>query len=365
MNIREVCRLIKIILLFSPILFFVMFTNYYIDSANVYHDSSKEIAEAIVDGHMVRSLSSNINEREIKRYVIINMPKEVDCIALGPSYIFGLNRETVDEDIFFNLAVSGADLYDILAQLGIMNEYSKKTSRVILCLDTRLFDPDYYNNNVRNESLKPYAAYMQNIITGKADAPPRIGAFPAVKNSIKQLGSLSYFQNCMKYVAETGKYYADSKRYEIINSPNESDGSLFYADGSFSYDKLAEDVTALDVQNNAFQYDINDFFKYDRLDEYGKEQILDIVKYLTDNDVRIDLFMCPVAPALWDRIQSSGENDSIFCQMEEFAKMISNDYPVSLTGSYDPNKYGLSDEDFIDATHLRHSILNSIYKSDL
>ena len=108
-----------------PLLGLLVITNVYEDPANIYHDESKSIAAAIADGKAAYSGIGfgNGNEREIKHNLIMIMPDETDCIAVGPSLVMCVNKDIVGTDNFINLGVSAADIYDILAQFGLMDIY--------------------------------------------------------------------------------------------------------------------------------------------------------------------------------------------------------------------------------------------------
>lgn len=69
-------------LLVIPLLFVLVFTNVYIDPANIYHDYSKEIAESVLSGKPTHFGSSNVNEREVKHHIIKGMPDKVGCVAV-------------------------------------------------------------------------------------------------------------------------------------------------------------------------------------------------------------------------------------------------------------------------------------------
>ena len=57
-----------------PVLLYMMFINYSIDPANIYHDASKEIANSLLGGQAASFGTGNGNEREVKRNLIIGMP---------------------------------------------------------------------------------------------------------------------------------------------------------------------------------------------------------------------------------------------------------------------------------------------------
>ncbi len=105
LNHVKMCKLLR---LFSgiPLVFLLIFTNIYQDPAGVFHDDSMGIANAILSGKAARSITGNANERAIKQIIIENMPNDINCVAVGPSLIMSIGKETVNEASFYNLGVS-------------------------------------------------------------------------------------------------------------------------------------------------------------------------------------------------------------------------------------------------------------------
>ena len=67
-----------------------------------------------------------------------------------------VNKDIVGTDSFINLGVSGSDIYDILAQFGLMDIYGKKTKRVIFCVDSYSFDESFYAADGAQNAIDVY-----------------------------------------------------------------------------------------------------------------------------------------------------------------------------------------------------------------
>ena len=110
---NERLKWLRIAAVAIPLLMLLVFVNCYFDPANLFHNVSRSIADSLLEGNATYITSGNMNERRVKQYIIEDMPDEVDCVALGSSLMFGIRKEHVGTDSFYNLGVSGADFYDI------------------------------------------------------------------------------------------------------------------------------------------------------------------------------------------------------------------------------------------------------------
>lgn len=80
-------------------------------------------------------------------------------------------------------------------------------------------------------------------------------------------------------------------------------------------------------------------------------------------EVEVNLFLCPLSPALWDRIKNgdgSGEY-YIFDELETSTNEIAKKYNLKITGSYNLYNLNIKNEDFYDVRHLRHEQLSKFF----
>ena len=346
-----------------PLICFLVITNIYQDPANIFHDESKEIAESIVAGYAAYSATGNGNEREVKHNLIMVMPKETDCIAVGPSLVMCVNKDIVGTDSFINLGVSGSDIYDILAQFGLMDIYGKKTKRVIFCVDSYSFDESFYAaDGAQNAILMPYTDYMLQVLNGVPPLPIHYNDGSDIKTQIEQAFSISYFQASWDQVRLNGTYAMSDKRWGIV--PEGWDGSKPYygVDGSWTYaaSYKANDINY--VLEQCASYDIEKQFAYDRhISEYSKEIIEKLIAYLTNQGIEVELFLCPLAPSLWDRLEAEKSHYVILDEITDFVKEMSNKYDLKITGTYNPYELGIKDENFYDSRHVRRELMGEFF----
>lgn len=351
------------LLWFLPLLFVVILTNYIVDPAGIYKNDSQFMAASLLEGNNVYFHAGNGDERGIKRYLISEMPDFVDCVTVGPSLVFGIRADSVQADSFYNLAVSGADFYDILAQFGLMELYGKHCGRVVFCVDSYFFDETLYSTFTRNETLKPYAEYMIGILNGENSAAPEDSAFARLKAKVTQLFSISYFQSALKWVSSSGwkevvETIMSDENWGIAGEDYE--GGYYMTDGSLVYPKEVQNNSAEYVEEDARNYDIEtQFSKNGHISSYSQEMFEKLIRYLTKQGVEVDLYLCPLAPSLWNRVDN--EDYFILNELEAYANEVAQRYDLKITGSYNPYKLHMTDADFYDSRHVRHELLGTYF----
>ena len=350
-----------------PLICLLVGTNIYEDPANIYHDESKEIARAIAGGKAAYSASGNGNEREVKHNLIMLMPDEVDCVAVGPSLVMGVNKEITGAGRFFNLGVSGSNLYDILAQFGLMDIYGKKTKRVIFCVDAYFFNEAFYaSNNLPCVNLMPYSDYMLEVLKGNKPQHIEENKENPIKTKIEQAFSISYFQASRDQVLLNHTYIMSDYRWGIIGPGFDGSKPFYGTDASWTYAKSYQDNGVEFVLEQCKKYDIDVQFVADKhISQYSKEVFEKLIAYLLDQGVEIQLFLCPLAPGLWDRIEKDKNHYPILDEISVFAEDISSKYELNIIGSYNPYELGMSNKDFYDARHIRRELLGKYFDFDL
>ena len=345
------------LLTFLPLLLALSITNIYQDPANIFHDESDKQAEAILNGYAVYNTIGNRNERAVKKNIILGMDKQIDCIALGSSLIMSVNQDLVGTTSFYNLGVSGGDYYDILGQLGLMDFAGKRAERFIINIDSIFFNEELYD--YRHELLMPYAKYYADKMNGKANAVLNQNLQDRSSwESVKQAFSISYFQASIRQVQKNNSFKIMQRRWGIVEDIRKEIWSFYGNDGSWTYQKSYQENTVDFVKEDIANYNIARYFSKDRhLSDLEKQRLKDLVQYLYQQNIQVDLFLCPLSPGLWDRLEEESEHYSYIKEIEDYIKEISKEFDVKIIGSYNPYSIGISNSDFYDARHIRREVL--------
>ncbi len=337
-------------------------TNVYEDPSNIFHDVGDNVAQAISSGHEVYISSSNLNEREVKSCLIERMPDKVDCVAIGPSLIMCVNSDIVNDGTFVNLGVSGGGLYSMLEQLGMLEKFGKKTDRIIICADSYIFDEQVSPPNMFEGKFRDYSSHMVSMINHEESAWPEQDENGLNLEKIEQAFSITYFQGAQNQIVKQNQIFLKRPRWGIIEDGMDFSGSFYSADGSWNYGANVTNAGTQDVIRDCQNYDIEEKLAKGRhASAYSLEVFEKLVSYLTEQGIEVELFMCPLAPSLWNRLELNKSEYYMLDEIEELVDQMVEKYNVKVTGSYNPYELGMSDSDFYDARHVRRELLGDYF----
>lgn len=354
---------IRLIVFVLPILIVLVGINYFADPGNIFHNFSREMSAAMLNGETITVSSNNLDEREVLQYLIEEMPDVIDAMVWGSSLAMCIDEEMVGEDIFFNMAVSAADYYDLLACMALMEINGKHTDKAIITLDSRLFDPDIYMTDGRHDRLMDYSNYMIQLLEkepyqeGTIDIPT-VDADNTVWKKIGQLFSVSYFQWAVEYIGTHGSEVLFAERWQTVDE--EVISNKYLPDYSMVYATHMEAISAEEVADIGANYWIeSSITPYAHMAEKNKEIIEKLIIYLQSCDTEVELLFIPYAPALWDRF--SEERYPMLFELEEYAEEMRTKYGVKIRGSLNPYNMNMENGDFYDARHAKKSALKHKY----
>src|SRR5690606_22199907 len=154
------------------------------------------------------------------------------------------------------------------------------------------------------------------------------------------------------------KYFMDNvqlKDYKVW-SGDENDFVRF-TDGTIKYDKeyMDSDVNVIDYVNKETIYQLGNFETFDA--DY-KNKALGFFKDVSKNHI-VELFLLPYHPGIYKKLIERVP------LVEETEKSFYNTKGENLNviGSYNPDKYMLTDSNFYDAMHITEKGLKRIYDS--
>lgn len=354
---KELFNWIRLLLIAASLLAFLIFVNCYFDPANLYHDVSKPLAVALMDGDSAYITSGNANERLVKQYMIENMPKQPECLLIGSSTVLGIRREHVGTESFYNLGVSSADFYDIMSQFALLEINDIKPQKIILGVDHYFFSESLYESLVRSKPWRPYAEYMMKKLDGNPMPIPEADTKAEQIERFRQMFSITYFQASVDYVKENGSLRI--KRWGVADA--EYEGAYFAPDGSMVYPKGYENTPVEEVLKQVAGYDMEyQFGSYRHISERSTEYFEKLIQYLTEGGVEVELFLCPMSPALWELC--AAEKYPMLTEIEKLVHEMAQKYDLEVEGTYNPHTLQMSNDAFYDARHVRHKLIEKYFK---
>lgn len=335
--------------------------NVVIDPEEIY------IKKVIHDNNLNRYAGSLLESRNgllyspLERGVKYHLAKEsnAECFFFGSSRAMQYSlrkRSWISNDCLSltNLGVSGGSIEDVVIFSSAV--FQKNKSKLYLVFDPWMLS---LNSDVRWQEYD-YNFYEFLSLIGY-DTPIERKSFFVSK--LKNVFNIEYLQASYEFFGEKGlnalPEFDDKIEYAIdfdIDAGYQQAVTL--ADGSHVYaSSYIEGATGRDVINGGYRnYRLE---KYN-IDDKAVELIDLLIKKLKEKH-EVNIAMTPFHPE-----QFSGNDDFVdkVSLIEAEIRLLGQNNGINVIGSFRPDLYGCSEEDFLDAIHAKFSCIKKIVDTD-
>lgn len=346
----------KAALFLLPLLIFIGWVNWYVDSYALLRVTYDEIAAQMAAGKHVEGLEdSDYNDRNLLAARLKGMEEPPQVMVLGSSRVYTFDHTMFGTDSFYNAGLSEATVYDLLAVAGILTSEGKLPETAVIGVDAYFFNKSH--DNEKWKELESYADYMTLTLNGKL-SPELSRPHKDTGRDWKKALSLDYFRYNVTLLP-------DRKRFAVSYCDEwETEGYLKHCDGSVSYQRELREVNPADVEEMTRQsmeehvvYRMTD---YHSIDEGHFSRFSELVDYLQEAGVEVILYLPPYSPMMYNYIESE-EAFQITLEVEEKVKNLAADKGLALYGSYDPAGCGLEMTDLYDVYHIKAEKMADTY----
>lgn len=328
--------------------------NVAIDSANIFRTANlKEAAQNVTHGKNV-AFVGNIDERLYQAYLIESIKEPPHTIVLGSSRIMQLRQAYLKgEKSFYNHGVSGANMLDYYALLGLyILHHQKLPKRIIFGLDPWIFNAN--NGDARYLSVKYAIEVMKAYIYGKKYDEKSLLASLSLK--AKEAISFAQFQNNLQTWLKKG---IDQRKTFIVQSAD-TPYIVRIADNTIYY-PLSQRTPSLEQIKHAAlgfrNYHIVDFYRLDI------EPFLVFMDFLQKEGVELVFLLTPYNPYLYEALRTESNKYNMIIKAQSFIKEYALKHNIEIYGDYDGGNLGLKIDDFIDGVHTKDKVLGEIFKN--
>lgn len=340
---------IYVLAVLVPVFGGMALVNYAVDPGHIY---SMRYIDDVVEGAR-RGLNvtnvSNLDERVYKKKLTeLYRGREFDYLVIGSSRVMTISEDCMGGSSLLNLGVSGSKLEDMVALYQICVESGVRYKKIIVGTDPTLF-----NANDQSSRWKSIGGYYYAFIgEEKVDTDAQFR-----KTLVRNLFDPEYFKSALAALPAT---LAGEGEMEYVSTVfNEGgtrrpDGSLTYAT---SYcDRPQSEVDFNAVTCNHFSFHVFNAFSLER-----KELFVRFVEALQDTGAEVIFWCCPYHPLFYERVMEMNGVPPSIAFIQDFVQ----DSGLKLIGSFDPDRLGLSNEDFYDAFHLRKERVDDLLMQSL
>ena len=300
-------------------------------------DSHYSLAKTLSENNFI--YFQNMDERKFIEGRLIYPLNPVNYIVVGSSRAMQINSEMIGEPII-NLSVSGASIEDNIAiSLEAFTKIGAKN--IFIGADPWLLN--IHHGQYRYKSINNLYEYWIKRITNKL--PPQ--NYFSSKNNID-----NHSDNL--FLALRNKLHKKEKSIPKNGKPEVYDKKAY--DGFHIYNKQYINNTETNVEgfSKILNYSMNSF-EYDLRSE---EKLLLLIDYLKNLDIKVTLILSPYHPDLYQMMKS---NKSIFIDVENKFREISQHHNIEIIGSYDGSVVGCDRKDFYDGMHPKDKCMRKLF----
>jgi len=323
--------------------------NYGIDVDQKFPKNQEErVVEWINAGKPVANFQRT-HERMVYQMLVASK-KQAECIVLGSSRGFGVDKSLFASDSFYNYSLSEASLQDYLALIGLMHEHAVLPQKVLLVVDPWLFNA---NNQLVDWVLwqDAYVSFARHIEL-RAVYSPKWQAPPI---DFRALLHLAYLKKNLRFLIEGGSPWAFPTEDLPCSVP------VKLPDGSLLFPEMDRQASLKEIysraEHMAYAHHIDLLEGYTELDKVQSEHFEKLIQFLLSNEVEVLLYLPPFNPIVWGKIQNDPAYKSVLT-CESFLTFFSKKYNLSLMGSYNPHNLYLNPGDFYDGKHLSREAIH-------
>ncbi len=331
--------------------------NYWMDPGNIFGNDVlvKTCGKWLLEGHDV-AITQNYDERLLQKYLIEHDTKNYEVLILGSSRTMDIGENLFPGRAVKNYSVSGASIEDDIALYFLYEQLHGKPQKVIIGADAWLLNAN--SGQSRWKSIfKEYAYGKGRMQKGEKIADSKSFEF----EKYTQLLSWPYLKESIKFLRkgkmlkdEHGYCLADDKATVIKNA------GIICSDGTHIPSIEAQ---ARDAEPLARQYIAGDVYSLEKYDEVNaglQSQIREFISYLKSQEIEIVLYLTPYHPIVYSYLlQNEKYHNAV--EAEAFFRDVAEEKKLTVIGSYNPQRCGLSNADFLDGMHMRKAAVERIF----
>lgn len=358
--------------IFVPILLLILFVNIKVDSGFVINNRSEEISKILMSGKnaaviVVPSQWGSLQKSIVKYKIESEHKNPEDIIVFGNSRSSEIHANLFPKNHFFNCALPGGNVLDIIAIYGLYKKSNLLPKYLIISLDPWSFYARK-QTTIHNEihyiadSTLPLKV-NQDLINEYNDGlrylnihEPKLTSKKHSKWNLKTIQEIlnpTYFQLNIKYLIKKTVVSTDQlkkKSYFVIRS-----------DGGYSL-AFQNQIDSIVLKEKSLQFveihKPNFFLPINENSTYWTYFKLLLIQLQKDGVIPI-IYISPLNPIVYDHLANVDEID-----LESKIRKFCTKKSIPVVGSFNPHKYGYHrvGNYFIDPYHPTKSVVETIFK---
>jgi hypothetical protein len=326
----------------------------WIDPARLVAPTSaeREIARVLASGGMVTDVP-NYDDRAIEKYLAPLRAERAEVLMLGSSRMTPMPASAFPGKRFFNAAVQGALLDDLLGIYGLYDAPGRRPNRVVLNVDPWT---ESYDGGIAGWGA---VADERAMVMRRAGIPvsPWRERLALTASKWRTLATPEYFRLAVFSFRHHG---ARGVVWRVADHAQNADRTLL-PDGTIVW-KETTPALAVAAAHAFATNGLDDRFHDLAHRAPGRADALErFVRYLNAEGVNVTVLIVPFPPEVYDAaLRKPGRN---IAAVERDLRLTAARAGAQVIGSYDPRVAGMAMSDFFDEDHLRPEALERLVAS--
>ena len=354
-------RTIQRLLLSLPFFLALFLTNWFVDPAHLRAPDAYEkgIAKMLTQGKAVTNVV-NDDASAILEYSIRGQKSAPDVLLLGTSKSKGINSDFFPGQTFFNAALSGSGLDDLLVVYDMYEKRGFIPHEVIIEVNPWLLMSGRTSQVPRFEARG--AQLQKSLLRGE----PLNGPARPEQNRSRDYHKMitpDYFQSSSLALLNTvfRGNNGSAREYHEGDTPS---GTTYFPDGSILVPPhMSAKLGTEQPEAYALKYGWDPPGGIPRqIDPFQRKVFEAFVQHLLDSGVKVTFYIPPYHPTSYRLMMDSPSR--FVADIQQYFIELAKTHGIEVIGSFNPADIGITNADFYDPTHITTESIWRIFEAD-
>ena len=354
-------RTIQRLLFLLPFFLALFLTNWFVDPAHMRAPDAYEkgIAKMLTQGKAVTNVV-NDDASAILEYSIRGQKSAPDVLLLGTSKSKGIGSDFFPGQTFFNAALSGSGLDDLLVVYDMYEKRGYIPREVIIEVNPWLLMGGRTSQVPRFEARG--AQLELSLLRGQPlNGPARPGRDRP--NTYLKMITPDYFQSSSLALINT-LFRGNDGSFREYHAGDTPSGTTYFPDGSILVPPhMTANLGTEQPEAYALKYGWDPPGGIPRqIDPYQRKVLEVFVGHLLDSGVKVTFYIPPYHPTSY-RLMMASPNRFVV-DIQQYFIELAETHGIKIIGSFNPADIGITGADFYDPTHITTESIRRIFESD-
>lgn len=295
---------------------------------------------------------------------------EPDVLVLGSSLSFPIHQKLYPDERLLNAAIPAADISDWIGVYEFFRQRNVRPGRVVIGVDPVALrvPPDHLRDMIEAETIAGFRRLGLSSVRHVRVSQRATGALRTkLFDRFVLLFSPRYFQFCLRVAYKnllSNSEAAEARPASAIGEIPPEERIVIAPDGSRDWSpKLRNrslDEIRADVGDQTFP-----LWDCSSVDDEARKYFETFITDLQRSKIEVEIVLVPTNPRYvhLDNGEQAPTSDGMLNRplAERYVRQFAKEHNIQVRGSYNPRNVGMSESDFVDASHVRREAIDKLW----